>query len=266
MRVAVSTAIGCDATLEVALDRVAQIGCPLVDVLTIDGWVHVSPSKLVDNFEEHTSWCEAQLSQRGLIAIATNSGLGVQLHDRSPESMSPRRERTDALMRFCRRLGIGFGAIQPLQPDRARAWDAVLVDCVASIREQFAAAEAHGLTWALELHVNSPFETVEQADRLLEAMPEVGLVYDPTHFVMQGLPIRETRWLMRRAKHCHFRDAARGSIQTPFGEGEVDFDWVLGALQDEGFAGDASIEYLGTTEFDVVDSAKRLYEALMRRG
>lgn len=264
MRVAVSTAIGCDTTLDVALDRVVQVGCPLVDILTIDGWVHVLPSRLVEDFDGECARFEAALEDRNLTAIATNSGLGVQLHDRTPESAAPRAARLDALMRFLKRLGIGMAAIQPLQPDNARDWEAVLQDCVASLREQFAAAEKVSVRMALELHVYSPFETLEQAQSLLEVMPDVPLVYDPTHFVMQGLPIQETGWLMDRARHCHLRDAAKGSIQTPFGEGEVDFDWVLGSLRDRGYAGDVSIEYLGTNDFDVVDSAKRLYERLMR--
>lgn len=264
MRIAVSTAIGCDTTLDVALDRIQKVGCPLVDILTIDGWVHVLPSRLVEDFDGECSRFEGELEARNLTAIATNSGLGVQLHDRSPESAAPRAARLDALMRFLKRLGIGIAAIQPLQQDASREWEAVLQDCLASVSEQLAAADKVGVRMALELHVHSPFETLEQARRLLEVMPDVPLVYDPTHFVMQGLPIQETGWLMDRARHCHLRDAARGHIQTPFGQGEVDFDWVLGALKDRGYAGDVSIEYLGTNEFDVVESAQRLYERLMR--
>lgn len=95
-------------------------------------------------------------------------------------------------------------------------------------------------------------------------MPNLGIVYDPTHFVMQGLEIRETDWLIKRAQHVHLRDAAPGAIQTPFGEGAVDFGWVLGTLREHGYSGHISIEYLETKDFDALDSALRLHEVIAR--
>jgi sugar phosphate isomerase/epimerase len=53
----------------------------------------------------------------------------------------------------------------------------------------------------------------------VEELPEVPLVYDPTHFVMQGIDIRETGWLMAHAQHVHLRDAAPDKMQVPFGTG-----------------------------------------------
>jgi sugar phosphate isomerase/epimerase len=82
---------------------------------------------------------------------------------------------------------------------------------------------------------------------------------------MQGIDIRETGWLMDRARHVHLRDAAPGKIQAPFGEGTVDFDWVLGELEQRGYQGHFSIEYLENKDFDVIDSAQRLHETIARR-
>jgi sugar phosphate isomerase/epimerase len=140
----------------------------------------------------------------------------------------------------------------------------VLSDCIATLREQKAAGDAAGVTFALELHINSPFETMEQAQRFIEAMPEMPLVYDPTHFVMQGVNIRDTGWLMDRAAHVHLRDAARDKMQVPFGTGEVDFDWVFGALKERGYNGHFSIEYLETDAFDVLQEAPKLRDAIAR--
>jgi len=93
-------------------------------------------------------------------------------------------------------------------------------------------------------------------------MPEMPLVYDPTHFVMQGIDIRETAWLMERAIHVHLRDAAPGKIQEHFGKGAVDFDWVLRTLKDNGYEGHFSIEYLEDENMDVLEDAKRARDAV----
>ena len=127
-------------------------------------------------------------------------------------------------------------------------------------KTQLEQGRAAGVTFALELHTRSPFESMDQVNRLLAEIPDVPLVYAPTHFVMQGMEIRDTVWMMRNAAHVHLRDAAPGELQSAFGKGQVDFDWVLGTLRDQGYQGAISIEYLGSpdTPFDVVDSARRL--------
>jgi sugar phosphate isomerase/epimerase len=79
---------------------------------------------------------------------------------------------------------------------------------------------------------------------------------------MQGIDLHETEWLMRNARLVHLRDAAPGRLQTPFGAGAVDFDWVLQALKEHGYRGNLSIEYLETDEFDVLDSSQRLYNKI----
>jgi sugar phosphate isomerase/epimerase len=165
---------------------------------------------------------------------------------------------------------LSIAAIQPRNADKERPWDEGLNDCIATLREQKQAGDAAGVTFALELHIGSPFETVEQARRLCEVMPEMPempempLVYDPTHFVMQGLDIRDTGWLMDRAAHVHLRDAAPNKMQVPFGQGTIDFDWVFGALKDRGYNGHFSIEYLETKDFDVLQEVPKLRDAIAR--
>jgi sugar phosphate isomerase/epimerase len=49
---------------------------------------------------------------------------------------------------------------------------------------------------------------------------------------------------------------------VPFGTGDVDFDWVFGALKERGYNGHFSIEYLETNEFDVLQEAPKLRDAI----
>jgi sugar phosphate isomerase/epimerase len=260
MTIACSTAVRCNSSLERALADIAGAGFRSIDLLTIDGWAHVNTSDLAERWQPTLERLDGLLRQHHLTPIALNTGVSAQLHQRSEAINDRRRHEIDALIRLMQRYNIGIAAIQPRNNDPERPWEELLRDCAATLREQFAAAEAAGVVFALELHVGSPFETLGQARRLIELIPDLPLVYDPTHFVMQGVPIDQTGWLLDHARHLHLRDAAPGKLQVPFGMGAVDFDWLLGSLRERGYQGHISIEYLETDEFDALDSARRLYD------
>jgi sugar phosphate isomerase/epimerase len=243
---------------------VRQTGCPHADLLTIGTWAHVNPADLASDYGKHLTRLQTAFASRGLSAIALNTGTTVQLHDRKPESNLARDRETEALCRLMAEFRIPVAAIQPLAADRTRPGDVVMADCIASLRQQYAIAAKYGVRFAVELHVHSPFETLEQAQTLLKQMPEVNVVYDPTHFILQGMPLKDTLWIMDRAIHVHARDAAKGKLQAPLGSGEIDFNFLISALKDRGFAGNISIEYLETRDFDVVDSARRLRDLFVQ--
>ncbi|RAP73664.1 sugar phosphate isomerase/epimerase family protein [Paenibacillus montanisoli] len=263
-RIACSTSVRCGSSFEEALAAISAAGFRNVDILSIDGWVHVNTSALVteDGLEQEINRTKHLLHQYDLTPVATNSGVSPQLHDRSPESVEKRKAETLGLIRWMKALGIGLAAIQPRQPDRSRPWQAMQDDCIASLREQLAIAEQEGIAMALEFHVNSPFETMEQCLRLMEQLPELPLVYDPTHFVMQGVSLQETFVFLDRAAHVHLRDAAQDKMQVRLGEGGVDTSLVLEELKRRGYKGGFSIEYLETGEFDVMQDAVLLYDRI----
>ncbi len=262
MAIAISTSVRCNSPLEKALTDIEKADFSLIDLLVIDGWVHINTRDLVGNYDDTVSRLDALLQQHHLKPIILNTGVGAQLHQRSEAINAQRMREIDGLTRLMHHYNIQIAAIQPRNTDPQRPYDEVFRDCVATLQEQIAAGKKAGVTFALELHTRSPFETFEQSRRLLEAIPDLPLIYDPSHIVMQRIDLRETEWLMANARHAHLRDAALNQMQVPFGSGDVDFDWVLRALKDQGYAGNFSIEYLETEEFDVLDSSRRLYDKI----
>lgn len=258
MRIACSTSVRCGSSLEEALKLARQLEFQYVDLLMIDGWVHIDTSALAADEEGVYTRVGELLDRYQLKPIAVNSGVSPQLHHRSPENHARRLQELNGLVRFMNRFCIRISAVQPRNPDRSRPWRDVIDDCVLTLREYNEIGSAHNVTFALELHINSPFETMEQARYLIERMPEVRLVYDPSHFIMQGVDIRETEWLLRHAAHVHVRDAGKDRMQTRFGEGDVDFDWLAAALRRNGYTGDVSIEYLESKELDIRDDVAQL--------
>jgi sugar phosphate isomerase/epimerase len=259
-----STSVRCGSSRETAFRDIANAGFKEIDLLAIEGWVHANPSELGSVASRQSLLMEA--ASWGLSVRALNTGVGPLLHDRSEASDAARVKETQALVSLMKEAGIGSAAIQPRSGDPSRPWAEVLTDCVSSVKFQVQAAADAGLAWGLELHVHSPFETLDQAKGLLEYWPEAPLIYDPSHFILQGIPLTETGWLMKNAVHVHLRDCAQGSLQTPFGAGEVDFEWVIKSLSDIGYMGGYSLEYLETEGFDALESALLLRDHLHTLG
>jgi sugar phosphate isomerase/epimerase len=264
MAIACSTSVKCGSSLEAALETIAKLGIAKVDLLTIGKWAHVNVVDFANDVDGTIARVDGLTKRHGLTPVAMNTGTSVQLHDRSDAANAQRRREVAAFVAMMKHFGVPVAAIQPLARDKNRSSEDVLRDCVATLREQDAIAKQAGVRFAVELHVNSPFESVAEAKRLIELMPEAALVYDPTHFVMQGMSVRETGWIMDRAIHAHLRDAAKGKLQAAMGQGDVDFDWIFGALKDRGYRGSFSIEYLESKDFDVPDSARRLYDVIAK--
>lgn len=267
IKIVCSSAIGCGFPVEEALDRIAAIGLQDADLLTIEGWAHINPSALAADFDATSAQIDALLAKRGLKLRSLNAMLGPKMHERDASFSEPRTQQTQALLKLMRKHGFSTIALQPPLKWQ-ETWSNEEQDrCIATLQEQLALAKNEGVCFALELHTRSPFETMDQVRRLMDAIPDVPLVYDPTHFIMQGIPLKDTAWMLNNTRHCHVRDAAQGQLQAPFGQGSVDWDWLTGSLKDSGFSGVVSIEYLGSkdTPFDVLDSAKRLASLLQEK-
>lgn len=265
-RVACSTSTRSEVPLEVALADIAAAGFREVDILAIDGWAHIDTSQLATEagFRSAVQRTDTLLNAYGLAPIAVNGGVGPQLHDRSAEANERRLRETRGLVRWMSEFAIPFAAVQPRLPDPGRPWEDVLRDCAATLREQLDIAAAAGVTFGLEFHDNSPFMTMAQCRRLLETVPELPIVYDPSHFILQGVPLEATFPFLDRAAHVHLRDAAAEQMQTRFGRGELDFDALFAELGRRRYEGDFSIEYLQTEEYDALEDARLLREAIGR--
>ncbi len=260
-------AIACSTSafkqpLEAALGRVAGMGFQEVDVLAIGAWPHVDASRLAEQFEAERERVSAALEAAGLTPIAMNFAVG-HLHRRDDAEANARRlEQVEALTRLMRELGVEVASFYPGYRADDRPWPDVLRDEVTTIREMLEIAERAGVTLTVEPHFNTPFQTIEQVSGLLEALPELRIAYDPSHFAMQGLTLEQVESLLDRAAHVHLRDAAPQKLQAPFGSGTVDFEGLLAALRRRGYAGHFSIEYLPGLEGGAEASITALRDAV----
>lgn len=226
-----------------ALAEVRGLGFQYVDLICIPGWDHVQPPELARDAPAVADRVAALLEQNGLTPVACNVGL-ANLHQRSEEVDAQRMREAEGMAQLMRRLGIGIASFYPGYKVDAAQWEDAFARWVHTWRGLEAVADEAGVTFVVELHKDTVFETMAQCRRLLEALPELRIAYDPSHFVMQGLDVRETAPLLARAAHVHLRDAAINTMYERTGRGTVDFDWLFDALRDMGYEGHVSIECL----------------------
>ncbi len=139
----------------------------------------------------------------------------------------------------------------------------VMRDHVAQIG---AMAKGREVTVSLEGHQGTVFERPEDALSIIRnCWPGVGYTYDPSHLTMQGISLEESEGLLKYTYHVHVRNAAFDRMQAGMAEGEVDFAWMVPALERAGYRGVLAIEYfMGfDSEFENTLALKALLESLL---
>lgn len=257
-QIACSSTLGYRMSLEKNLDLIASLGFKYVDLLFIVGWAHIEPAELVANPAKVLSRVRNALVDTGLATAAISVAPSVPPMDRSAGAIELRRRETGALLELAHALGSRTMVIEPGGAVKDRTGDEVFEATSASFAEQAAQARAAGVTPALELHCGSPYETLEMGRKLLARVPDLRVVFDPSHQVALGLETRDLGWVMDNMAHVHLRDANRGKMVEEHGKGLVDFPWVLAELKRRDYNGFVAVEYLEDDGFDALESTRKL--------
>jgi sugar phosphate isomerase/epimerase len=179
--------------------------------------------------------------------------------------------------RAARKLGIGvvngftgssiwhlLYSFPPVSPAMIDAGFELLAERWNPILDVFAAC---GVKFALEVHpteIAFDLVTAQRAVEALDGREEFGFNFDPSHLIWQGVnPARFIRAFPDRIFHVHMKDAIvkldgdsgvlsshlnfgdprRGWDFRSLGRGSVNFEEIIRALNDAGYAGPLSVEW-----------------------
>jgi sugar phosphate isomerase/epimerase len=156
-------------------------------------------------------------------------------------------------------------AFPPVLPEQIDAGYKAFAEAWLPILDVFAEC---GVRFGLEVHPTEIAFDIASAERALAAVdghPAFGFNFDPSHFGYQGVDyIRFIRTFKDRIFHVHLKDAwwdrGDGSVgvfggHTDFGDprrfwdfrspghGDVDFESIIVALNDIGYAGPLSVDW-----------------------
>jgi sugar phosphate isomerase/epimerase len=105
-----------------------------------------------------------------------------------------------------------------------------LEEVVAIIRAGSRAAADNGIPYFVETHRNNFTETIPQTLRLIEAVPEIKITADLSHFVVVGEfygwdgegALERMQPILDRAAHVHGRISNGEQVQVDVGDGSTD--------------------------------------------
>jgi sugar phosphate isomerase/epimerase len=128
-----------------------------------------------------------------------------------------------------------------------------------------------GMTIALETHAGSIAVYPEVDRELVTRCPGLQLTYDPSHFIADQVPVKETLDLLDHAAHIHLRNARVGHFQETMLKGALDIPWMVDRILASGYEGAVAIEYIedcgGIQEgYEVRDEVVALQQVLVDKG
>ncbi|MDI4632956.1 sugar phosphate isomerase/epimerase [Pelomonas sp. V22] len=153
-------------------------------------------------------------------------------------------------------------------PTSQSYWDAGFADFARRFTPILDVFEEQGVNFALEVHPTEIAFDIATSERALEALdqhPRFGFNFDPSHLAYQGVDyVRFIRQFGPRIFHVHmkdvwwgrgdgtvgtfggnttFGDPRRGWDFRSVGRGMIDFESIIVALNDVGYAGPLSVEW-----------------------
>ena len=160
-------------------------------------------------------------------------------------------------------------------------WESAYWDwCLAALRELTAEAERLGVMILIE--AASPYgslvHNLARLQKLLntDGLQSLGVLFDPAHYHVRGDSVLDAYLALGdRVKHMHAKDA-RGNSEDfgfpPLGQGDIDFDRLIGAMIENGFSGYISVEYEAMAwgypdnPRQVLTDGKNYLERILERG
>lgn len=167
-------------------------------------------------FEHIECWLGDEKAQREVPPVVREHGLKLALGHR-PSTV----EDTQRVVATAEKLGAEFVLCQP-----ASAYHA-LEDVVDIVREGAKMAAERGVCYFVETHRNNFTETIPQTLQLIEAVPEIKITADFSHFVVVGEfygweaegAIDRLRPIIEKCAHVHGRISNGEQVQVDVGDG-----------------------------------------------
>lgn len=221
-------------TLDEALRGIAAAGYRYVELAALKGWAEHVP---VDLGPRERDEVREKLDQYGLVAVALSGHADLV----TPAGVAYGHRAIDLAGDLeIPILTTGVGQYASGEEDRRQV--------LGNIPELAEHATARGVTIALEVLSDLMGTGKEAADFVRQIGREVvRLNYDTGNCTYYGGVKAEDdiEWAVPLMAHCHFKDKVGGAQVwnfPPIGQGEVDFERVIRALQVGGYRGAIAVE------------------------
>lgn len=234
---------------ERALDLVALLEFPAVDIGLFEERSHLWPSREFKQLDKNAALLRRKLADRGLVAADVFLQTATDFASLAPNQPDTRRRRK-ARDLFTKTLDYAAGCgsrhvsalpgvhfpEEPLATSLKRSSEELAWRC-----EQ---AKSRSLIFSVEAHVGSIVPRPKAALKLVNMTPGLTLTLDYTHFTRAGIADDQVEPLLQHASHFHTRGARKGRLQASFQDNTIDYARVWRQMHATGYQGYVGIEYV----------------------
>ena len=155
----------------------------------------------------------------------------------------------------------------PWAEDLGQTFDQAFSASVEQHRAMVDIAGEHGLKHNIECCLMSIAHQPENALKLIDAVPGLGITVDYAHQVQLGLGHDEIEVMHPYATHFQAKQSAPGEFQAKPDEGVIDFGRVIRKMKQDNFDGIIAVEFVSAPDvleagWDLREESARLKEIL----
>lgn len=260
-----------DTSLEESAGILAELGFELADIGA--GWSNyhqVMPQEAAKDPDEQSDRLHRVLDPHGIgISELFIMHFGKPINHPDPEERARTRGLFEGITAFARKAGFESVMMIPghVHDEVGQTPEQAFEISTEELRGMVAVAGEKELQCNVEPCVGSIAERPEDAVRLCEAVPGLGLTLDYAHQVQLGLGADEIEPLHHHARHFHAKQSAPGSFQARPDEGAIDFGRMIRQLVADEYDGVVCVEFVTNREvldagWDMQRETARLKEML----
>ncbi len=217
MFVSCSTQCFARYSLEDALLAIAALEFSKVDVAIRSGSHQLSPQEVVEDTNK-------VMRRLKLTSNLIPAAFSVEIEETNPVVFD---EQFKAICKLARWLTVATISLPagPLGTD----WDSE----VRRLRSLVQIAAADGVVLTVETRMGTLTEWPDQAVKLCEKVPGLGLTLDPSHYICGPNQNRPYDHVYPYVRHVHLRDTGRtpDKLQVRVGQGELEYSRLVSLLE-----------------------------------
>ena len=275
IKVAGSTFAFGDISLEESCAILKDLGFQVADV-GASGWSLFKewvPQQVVQNIYDPDG--EAERIRR----VTGDNGLEVSelficdfghaINHPDPDKRAETRDKYAKMAKIAQKAGFESMMMLPgdIHEDLGQTFEQAFQTAVEQQRAMVDIAGEHRLDHNIEACIFSVAHQPDNALRLLDAVPGLGLTLDYAHQVQLNLGHDDIEPLHAHARHFQAKQSAPGEFQAKPDEGVIDFGRVVRKMKQDNFDGVISVEFVSSPEvlekgWDLKNESARLKEIL----
>lgn len=252
-----------NVNLHEAIGTIARLGFRAVD---IGSGPHFNLGEVAQDPAGHAASIR-QITDDFNMEIADVYLVMTHINSPDPATRNTRLRLFDRLLTFAQALDAGGVTISPgiVHQDRLEHSFARAIPCLQYMSD---VAQSRQIRLSFEPHLDSIAPNPKSAAQLMQAIPSLTMTLDIAHWVAQGISWKAIEPMLDHTSHIQLRQAANNKLQTPFDQGKIDITQLLESLDNHGYEGGISIEYMnavgwhGMMEVDVTREIATMRDAL----